>query len=67
MSWEKEVEELRARQRLAQQLGGAARVARQHAGGKLTVRERIDQLLDTDSFIEVGSIAGKAAYDDAGN
>ncbi len=67
MSWEKEVEELRERQRLAQQMGGAERVARQHAGGKLTVRERVDQLLDPDSFIEVGSIAGKAAYDDAGN
>jgi len=67
MGWEKEVDELRERQRLAQQMGGPERVERQHAGGKLTVRERVDQLLDPGSFIEVGSIAGKSRYDEAGN
>ena len=66
MSWEREVEDLRERQRLAQQMGGPERVDRQHAGGKLTVRERVDQLLDPGSFIEVGSIAGKASYDATG-
>src|SRR5262245_35956093 len=66
MSWEKEVEELRARQRLAAQMGGEERVARQHAGGKLTVRERIDALLDQGSFREVGSITGRAQYDAQG-
>src|SRR5258706_4405224 len=67
MSWEAELEELRRRQQLAQELGGAERVKRHKDGGKLTVRERIDALLDADSFREVGSIAGKAGYDDAGN
>ena len=66
MSWEAEVEALRERQRLARQMGGPERVERQHAGGKLTVRERVDQLLDAGSFREVGSIAGKASYDEAG-
>ena len=61
MGWEKEVDELRERQRLAKQMGGPERVERQHAGGKLTVRERVDQLLDPGSFIEVGSIAGNRA------
>ena len=33
--------------------GGAVRVARQHAAGKLTARERIELLLDAGSFFEV--------------
>jgi acetyl-CoA carboxylase carboxyltransferase component len=34
--------------------GGEERVARQHAAGKLTARERLDVLLDEDSFHELG-------------
>src|ERR1700748_2363101 len=67
VGWEPELAELRQRQALARELGGADRVARQHAGGRLTVRERIDCLLDPGSFREIGSIAGKASYHDAGN
>lgn len=33
--------------------GGADRIEKQHAVGKLTARERIDVLLDTGSFVEV--------------
>jgi acetyl-CoA carboxylase carboxyltransferase component len=33
--------------------GGAARVDQQHARGKLTARERLDLLLDPDSFVEL--------------
>src|SRR4051812_50126403 len=67
MGWEKEVEALRERQRLAKQMGGPERLERQRAGGKLNVRERVEQLLDPGSFTEVGSIAGKSSYDEAGN
>jgi acetyl-CoA carboxylase carboxyltransferase component len=45
-------------------MGGQANVARQHASGKLTIRERIDRLLDPGTFHEVGALAGKAAYED---
>lgn len=31
--------------------GGEARMAKQHAAGKLGARERINRLLDTDSFV----------------
>ncbi len=62
MSWEKEVEELRAREAQARQMGGAEKVARQKARGKLTVRERIAALLDPESFHEIGAVAGRAAY-----
>src|SRR5450631_1748655 len=34
--------------------GGAARIKKQHEGGKLTARERIDLLLDPGSFTEIG-------------
>src|SRR5688500_683934 len=66
MSWEKEIEELKRRQALARELGGPERVKRHKDGGKLTARERVDQLLDRDSFREIGSVAGKASYDEAG-
>ena len=62
MSWEEDIEELRRREALAYQMGGVEKVKRQRDGGKLTVRERIDKLLDPGSFHEVGAIAGKARY-----
>src|SRR5262249_32166378 len=38
----------------ALQGGGADRIAKQHEGGKLTARERVDLLLDPGTFVEVG-------------
>jgi len=67
MSWEPELEELARRTELAQQMGGAEKVERHRGQGKLTVRERIDALLDTGTFHEVGALTGRATYDDAGN
>ncbi len=66
MSWERELDELRARERMAREMGGTDKVQRQHDGGRLTVRERIEALIDRGSFHEVGAIAGKAEYDEAG-
>jgi acetyl-CoA carboxylase carboxyltransferase component len=44
--------------------GGAARIERQHAQGKLTARERIDLLLDPDSrFLEIGLLLAYDQYD----
>jgi propionyl-CoA carboxylase beta chain len=62
MSWKREIEELRAREALAEEMGGAERVVRQKEAGKLTVRERIAALLDRESFHEIGKIAGEASY-----
>ena len=47
-------------------MGGSERVARQHAAGKLTVRERVERLLDAGSFHETGALAGKGEYDGDG-
>ncbi len=62
MSWQKEVDELRKREALAKKMGGEERVDRQHSNGRLTVRERIDALVDSNSFHEIGALAGKATY-----
>src|SRR5438067_1679136 len=64
-SWEDEVAELRRREELAKRMGGEEKVARQHAAGRLTVRERIDALLDPGTFHEIGALAGKAEYEGA--
>ena len=62
MSWEKAIEELRARERMAEKMGGEEPVSRQRSRGKLTVRERVAFLADPGSFHEIGKIAGKATY-----
>ena len=67
MSWEKEVQQIEERRRLAKLLGGEEGVDRQHARGRLTIRERIDGLVDPGSFREVGPIAGYAETDEEGN
>ena len=67
MTWEPELEELKRRERLAEQLGGAEKVERQHYFGKQTVRERIAGITDPDTFWELGKVAGVASYDDDGN
>src|SRR6478752_10244977 len=66
MSWSAEIEEIHRRRHLAEACGGAEAVARHHAEGKLTVRERIARLLDAGSFQEVGKLAGHAEYDESG-
>ena len=66
MSWQPEVDEIRRREELARQMGGAENVERQHRNGRLTIRERIDALLDAGSFHETGALAGRATYDESG-
>jgi acetyl-CoA carboxylase carboxyltransferase component len=64
--WEPEVAEIRRREAMAREMGGPEKVRRQHDAGKLTVRERIDSLVDPGSFHEIGALAGRAVYDDDG-
>ena len=65
--WTPELEELRRRGAETAKLGGEARIARQHAGGRLTVRERIEALADAGSFHEIGGLAGSPSYDENGD
>jgi len=39
-------------------MGGEERISRQHARGRLTARERVQQFCDPDSFNELGALAG---------
>lgn len=56
--------ELAFRREQARAMGGEAAIERQHKAGRLTVRERIDALVDKGSFREVGSLAGSGQYDE---
>ncbi len=47
------IEELKKRNELALKGGGEERIEKQHAAGKLTARERLEILLDKDTFREV--------------
>ena len=70
-NWQATLDQVATLQSLAQQrLAPGSEdpgVVRQRSRNKLTCRERIDLLLDTDSFHEVGSVTGFASYDEAGN
>ena len=64
MSWEGEIKELERRRYLAKQQGGTEGIAKQHAKGRLTIRERINALLDPDSFREHGRATASPVYDE---
>jgi acetyl-CoA carboxylase carboxyltransferase component len=66
VSWQREIDELRRREALARGMGGADKIKRQHEAGRLTVRERLEALLDGGSFHELGAISGRAEYDAEG-
>lgn len=53
---EKYLKELEQKKIRAQQGGGQARIDKQHRKGKMTARERLEYLLDEDSFQEIGSL-----------
>jgi propionyl-CoA carboxylase beta chain len=53
MSIEERLEALHRWRERAREGGGAERIQKQHAAGKLTARERVDLLLDKGSFAEV--------------
>ncbi|MBV5269293.1 MAG: methylmalonyl-CoA carboxyltransferase, partial [Afipia sp.] len=66
MSWKPELDELARREAFAKEMGGADKVKRQHDQGRLTVRERIDRLLDPKTFHEIGAISGIGEYAESG-
>ena len=66
MSWKPEVDEIKRRRELALAQGGVDAVAKQHSQNRLTIRERVDELLDEGSFEELGPVAGTPVYNEAG-
>ena len=63
MSWKDETDEIHRRRAKALEQGGADAIARQHNKGRLTIRERVDAVLDPGSFDEIGPIAGASGDD----
>jgi methylmalonyl-CoA carboxyltransferase large subunit len=57
MNIDSKIQELNRRKEAMQLGGGQVRIDRQHESGSLTARERIDALLDQDSFQETGLFA----------
>jgi acetyl-CoA carboxylase carboxyltransferase component len=64
MSWKPEVEEIQRRRARARQGGGEQALKKHHERGRLNVRERIEALVDRDSFREWGQIAGVSESQD---
>ena len=64
MNWKPELDDLARREAFAREMGGVDKVKRQRDQGRLTVRERIDRLVDKNSFHEIGAISGVAEYDE---
>ena len=67
MPWEKALDDIDYITGLGREMGGAERIERQHKGGRYTVRERVDKILDSGSFMEYGPMIGAAEYDEEGN
>lgn len=57
-AWQLLLADLQQRSSRAEAMGGADRLARQQARGRLNARERIAGLCDPDSFSEYGKLAG---------
>ncbi len=66
-TWEEARKQLKRRRELALQLGGPEAVARQRRAGRGTIRERITELTDEGSFVEVGTLATHRRRDGKGN
>lgn len=60
---EEKIEELLDKRRLAELGGGQNRIDRQHGRGKLTARERLELLLDPESFVEIDTFVTHRARD----
>ena len=67
MTWIPELKRLELVRELGKRMGGADGIERQRAQDRLTVRERVDLLVDEDSFEETGSTQGVVKWDDDDN
>lgn len=57
------VEQLREKAEQASQGGGKERIQKQHEKGKLTARERVETLLDVNSFVELDRFVAHQCHD----
>src|SRR4029078_5155596 len=57
------LDQLRERQKQAEAGGGEARVEKQHSAGKMTARERVEFLLDAETFQEFDKLVEHRSRD----
>lgn len=55
MAWDERMRDFRLRRERARGMGGAERLAARAGAGRLNARQRIERLLDPDSFVEIGT------------
>ncbi len=60
---EQKIQEMYEKRNQVELGGGLARLEKQHESGKLTARERIELLLDEDSFVEIGAFMKHRSVD----
>jgi len=63
MTIEKKIAELKQKTKSAEMGGGEARIEKQHKAGKLTARERVNLLLDENSFQEMDKLVLHQSHD----
>ncbi len=63
--WSPALDHLAERRAAARAMGGDEKLARHRAAGKLDARARIDELVDADSFTEIGALIGGGLPADA--
>jgi acetyl-CoA carboxylase carboxyltransferase component len=56
--WRPLLDELERRKAEARRMGGAEKLERRRKEGRLNARERLDQLFDPGSFVELGALTG---------
>ncbi len=65
--WSEELSGIEDRLRLRHDLGGIEAITRQHEAGRLTIRERVELMIDAGTFHEQGPLAGYSENDELGN
>ena len=63
--WDDAINDLEERRKKSRLGGGQARLDKQHEQGKLTARERIEILIDKDTFVELDDLV-ESRIDDFG-
>lgn len=56
--WDPLVDDLVTRRDAARAMGGPEKLERQHLGGRLDARARVDALVDPGTFVELGTLVG---------
>ena len=59
---EERIEALREKRATVEKGGGEKRIEKQHEQGKLTARERVEKLVDPESFQEIGAFATASGH-----